>query len=51
MEQIQANKFIKFESLLPANSPLTLDEYVIKVSSGLEPAVCLVPKTQNRPRV
>ena len=51
LEQIQARKFIKFDSLLPATSPLTLDEYVIKVSSGLEPAVSLVPKAQNRPRV
>ena len=37
-----------FESLLPASSLSTLDEYVFKVSSGLEPTVSLVQKVQNR---
>ena len=49
--QISSGKFVNFDSLLPNTSPLTMDEYTIKVNSGADPSLSLVPKAQNRPRV
>ena len=49
--QISSGKFVNFDSLLPTTSPLTMDEYTIKVNSGADPLLSLVPKAQNRPRV
>ena len=39
-------------SKVPATSPLSVEDYTIKVNSaGSEPSVSLVPRAQNRPRV
>ena len=52
LEQIQSGKFVNFDLLLPATSPLSVEDYTIKVNSaGSEPSVSLVPRAQSRPRV
>ena len=51
LEQIRSGKFVNFDLLLPAVAPLASDEYTIKVNSGSEPSVLLVPRAQSRPRV
>ena len=52
MEQIQSGKFVNFDLLLPATSPLSVGDYTIKVNSaGSEPSVSLVPREQSRPRI
>ena len=52
IQQIQARKFVKFDSLLPAVSPLSSDEYTIQVSSDCNnPTVSLIPKIQTRPSI
>ena len=52
LEQIQSGKFFNFDLLLPATSPLSVEDYTIKVNiAGSEPSVSLVPRAQSRPRV
>ena len=53
LDQIKAGKFVKFDDLLPAISPLNNDNYSIQINSasGGEPSVSLVPNRRNRPRI
>ena len=52
LEQIQSGKCVNFDLLLPATSPLPVEDYTIKVNSaGSEPSVSLVPRAQSRPRI
>ena len=53
LDQIKAGKFVKFNDLLPAISPLNNDNYYIHINSvsGGKPPVSLAPNRRNRPRI
>ena len=54
LDKIKNGEFINFDLLLPSVTPLTLDEYTIKVNSGDssgEPSISLVPRHHARPKV
>ena len=52
-EQIRNGEFINFNSLLPSSSPITNDDYTIKIAqgSGYDASLSLVPRHQVRPKI
>ena len=52
-EQIRNGEFINFKSLLPSSSPITNDDYTIKIAqgSGHDTSLSLVPRHQVRPKI
>ena len=52
-EQLRNGEFINFNSLLPSSSPITNDDYTIKIAqgSGHDASLSLVPRHQVRPKI
>ena len=54
-QQIKNGEFINFNQLLPSASPISTDDYAIKInqepSSGLNASISLVPRHQRQPKI
>ena len=55
LDRIRQGEFVNFDLLLPSVTPLSLDEYSIKINAGDStadsPSISLVPRHQSRPKV